>query len=1368
MLNATNKKIIASSNKFVKNKHKGVEYMTKEYSIGLDIGTNSVGWSVIRPDYDLVKKKMKIHGNTDIQYKKKNLWGVRLFDEGKTAEDTRLKRISRRRYTRRKYRLNKLQTIFSPYIKEVDPNFFHRLSETFYVAEDRAYSGYPIYDNLAQEKAYHRKFPTIYHLRKSLVDSNEKQDLRLIYLALAHITKYRGHFLIEGELSSNRKSLNEIFAEFLVAYNQLAQDTQANDSEIKFEEVDSTIDIKTYLLQKSSKTAKFDQIMEQTPSEKRNGFFAQLVKLIVGNQGSFKTIFDLPEECKLEFSAETYEEDVEELIAIIGEEYRELFAKAYEVYAAAELARLTLSDDKETEALFSSSMVERFEKHKQELRLLKAYIREFSPTSYGSIFKDKKAKGYAGYIESGVSQADFYTTIKKLVSDLPENQHRSNILEAIEQENFLRKQRTFDNGIMPNQLHLREANKILVNQAQYYPFLAQEAEKIKQLISFRIPYYVGPLGNGNSRFEWIQRKDKEATNITPDNFTQTVDAITSAKAFIERMTNYDTYLPDEKVLPKNSLLYQRFAIFNELTKVSYRNHMGKIAYFSAEEKLAIFNDLFKTKRSITKKDLLNYMANVFQMDEVQLVKGLDTKFNANYKTYHDLLACGISKEFLDEEENQAVLEEVIQILTVFEDRAMIRAQLKKYEHQFSKEILKKLERRHFTGWGRFSHKLIDGIRDKEKQKTLIEFLIDDDGEHKHYNRNFMQLVNDPSLSFKEIIQDQQREREQGKLEEVVSAIPGSPGIKKGILQSLKIVEEIVAVMGKNPQSVVIEMARENQYTSKTKTRLKKIEEMLKELNSSLLKDHPATNEALKSDRLFLYYLQNGKDLYTGLDLELSRLFEYDIDHIIPQSILKDDSLDNRVLVASSANRGKSDDVPSQDIVNKNRALWLKLKEAGSMSEKKIANLTKGTLTDADKEGFIKRQLVETRQITKHVAQILDQRFNPNTDENGKIIRTVSIVTLKSALVSNFRKEFKLHKIREVNDYHHAHDAYLNAVVGNLLLTTYPSLKNEFVYGEYSTKRLKDRMKATQKKIMYASILKPFLTDETLIDPETGEVLWSTQTIKMIKKVLGYRQMNIVKKVEVQKGGFTKETIYPKSDSAKLIPVKHDLDPKKYGGYNSPTIANILLIKYQKGKKELFELVGVPIMDLKLFNQGAQLYLEHRGFKEGRVLAVLSKYSLFELPDGTKRMLASHAEYQKANQLILSNSSMKLLVHAKKATAQDEESISFIEQHKKEYAQLFDDIFDFAKKYLRAENKINTLQELYDSNQEYDALELAESSLALLKLTQVGAAVEFKFLGKKVDRKRYNTKKDKEELFAGQLIYQSITGLYETRLKVSDL
>lgn len=49
--------------------------MNKPYSIGLDIGTNSVGWAVITDDYKVPSKKMKVEGNADKKYIKKNLLG---------------------------------------------------------------------------------------------------------------------------------------------------------------------------------------------------------------------------------------------------------------------------------------------------------------------------------------------------------------------------------------------------------------------------------------------------------------------------------------------------------------------------------------------------------------------------------------------------------------------------------------------------------------------------------------------------------------------------------------------------------------------------------------------------------------------------------------------------------------------------------------------------------------------------------------------------------------------------------------------------------------------------------------------------------------------------------------------------------------------------------------------------------------------------------------------------------------------------------------------------------------------------------------------------------------------------------------------
>ena len=49
--------------------------MGKEYYLGLDIGTDSVGWAVCDTDYKIPKFK----GNA--------MWGIRLFEKSNSAEE---------------------------------------------------------------------------------------------------------------------------------------------------------------------------------------------------------------------------------------------------------------------------------------------------------------------------------------------------------------------------------------------------------------------------------------------------------------------------------------------------------------------------------------------------------------------------------------------------------------------------------------------------------------------------------------------------------------------------------------------------------------------------------------------------------------------------------------------------------------------------------------------------------------------------------------------------------------------------------------------------------------------------------------------------------------------------------------------------------------------------------------------------------------------------------------------------------------------------------------------------------------------------------------------------------------------------------
>ncbi|MBT8829167.1 hypothetical protein ACXO75_07625, partial [Lactobacillus delbrueckii subsp. bulgaricus] len=72
----------------------------KDYTIGLDIGTNSVGW-VVTDDQ-----------NNILRIKGKKAIGARLFTEGKVAAKRRSFRTTRRRLSRRRWRIKLLEELF--------------------------------------------------------------------------------------------------------------------------------------------------------------------------------------------------------------------------------------------------------------------------------------------------------------------------------------------------------------------------------------------------------------------------------------------------------------------------------------------------------------------------------------------------------------------------------------------------------------------------------------------------------------------------------------------------------------------------------------------------------------------------------------------------------------------------------------------------------------------------------------------------------------------------------------------------------------------------------------------------------------------------------------------------------------------------------------------------------------------------------------------------------------------------------------------------------------------------------------------------------------------------------------------------------
>src|SRR5699024_5426903 len=183
----------------------------------------------------------------------------------------------------------------------------------------------------------------------------------------------------------------------------------------------------------------------------------------------------------------------------------------------------------------------------------------------------------------------------------------------------------------------------------------------------------------------------------------------------------------------------------------------------------------------------------------------------------------------------------------------------------------------------------------------------------------------------------------------IADLQGSPAIKKGIWQSILVIEDLVDIFGET-EHIMIEIAREEDTKKRTTSRKKQINEIEKAISKDetelkkFLKEHIQYDEdEYRNTRLYLYITQEGKCLYTGEALKIESLQNYEIDHILPKNFVKDDSIDNLALVTSNANQLKSGIKMPLEIVPVNnvhhrKQYWKKLLDNKLITQSKYFKL----------------------------------------------------------------------------------------------------------------------------------------------------------------------------------------------------------------------------------------------------------------------------------------------------------------------------------------------------------------------------------------------------------------------------------------------
>ncbi len=173
-----------------------------------------------------------------------------------------------------------------------------------------------------------------------------------------------------------------------------------------------------------------------------------------------------------------------------------------------------------------------------------------------------------------------------------------------------------------------------------------------------------------------------------------------------------------------------------------------------------------------------------------------------------------------------------------------------------------------------------------------------------------------------------------------------------------------------------------------------------ELNKKL-KDEKIPTE-LEVKKYILWLTQKCRSPYTGKIIPLSKLFDsnlYEIEHIIPRSKMKNDSMNNLVICELGVNKAKGDRLAANFISESNGKCKFGEVEYTLLTYEDYLQYCKDTfkyqkakyknlLATEPPEDFIERQINDTRYIGRKLAELL----TPVVKDSKNIIFTIGSIT----------------------------------------------------------------------------------------------------------------------------------------------------------------------------------------------------------------------------------------------------------------------------------------------------------------------------------------------------------------------------------------
>lgn len=487
----------------------------------------------------------------------------------------------------------------------------------------------------------------------------------------------------------------------------------------------------------------------------------------------------------------------------------------------------------------------------------------------------------------------------------------------------------------------------------------------------------------------------------------------------------------ERRAPRASYSFEIFRLVSDLAHVVFKPKPGctpepSRITLSSEVIQTIINEA-KNTRSLTYKKVrqLAGVSDEYQFDYVRgKTKDGDPYGDKNefgsLKAYHD-----IKKELADLPDewekinNEDTLNQIAFVLTVNRDDAEMRTDLHKLE--LSDNVIEALLKVKQTNFKTFGHLSIKALQ------KITPYIIN--------GLTYDKAVTEAGYDFR---------KKGADLEQITN-----PVVRRAISQTNKVVKAIERKYGK-PYFIRVETARELAKNFKDRNAIERTQKENQAKNAQIidiLRDeyHLTSPTGQQLIKFKLYREQNSKSLYSGVPIDIDRLFNddnaYQIDHIIPYSRSGNDSLANKALVTAEENQLKGNLTPfeafgadenrwKQFVANVEATYITRSLKEGSAADKQgnykwngYAMKKKSNLLNESykNDEWNARALTDTQYITKFISNYLRQTVDfAEGDDKQRVFRP------NGTLTAYLRRRWGLSKIRESDVLHHAADAAIVA------------------------------------------------------------------------------------------------------------------------------------------------------------------------------------------------------------------------------------------------------------------------------------------------------------------------------------------------------